>query len=103
MVTRTIKGTHVNVMCLNVVEGEPFNQTVDFPLVFKDEAKMLKACKAKIDTDEVKAVHIVASEIFETLYGLTEAEFLERATVLPPRGSSSQTEGTEEEDEEAED
>lgn len=89
MVTRTIKGTRITVMCLNVVEGEPFNETVEFPEVFKNEDKALKAVKARIDTDEVKAVHIVDTEVFETLYGMTEEDFLLNAKQLPPRGTKA--------------
>ncbi len=94
MVTRTIKGTRITVMCLNVTEAEPFNETVEFPEVFKNADEALKAVKARIDTDEVKAVHIVGSEVFKTLYGMTEEEFLLNAKQLPPRGTKA-TEVTE--------
>ena len=38
-----------------------------------------------INSDTDKAVHIVDSEEIETLYGMTEQEFIEKAKVLPPR------------------
>lgn len=85
MVTRTIVTTKANVMCLNVEQGEPFNKEVTLPRTYKDENTMLKQVKKVVDTETVKAVHIVDSEVVETLYGMTEQEFIEHAEVLPPR------------------
>lgn len=85
MVTRTIITTKANVMCLDVEQGEPFNKEVILPRTYKDENTMLKQVKKVVDTETVKAVHIVDSEVVETLYGMTEQEFIEHAEVLPPR------------------
>lgn len=85
MVTRTIITTKANVMCLDVEQGEPFNKEVTLPRTYKDENTMLKQVKKVVDTETVKAVHIVDSEVVETLYGMTEQEFIEHAEVLPPR------------------
>ena len=85
MITRTIQTTEVNVLCLNIQEGEPFNKTVVLPRTYKDEAAMLKAAAAVIDSDTEKAVHIVRTEVKETLYGMKEADFISMAEVLPPR------------------
>ena len=58
---------------------------------------MLKVVKSIIETDELKAVHIVAKEEIETLYGMPENVFIEHATVLPKRGEKTEeTETTEE-------
>ena len=54
--------------------------------------------KPLIETDTVKAVHIVDSEEIETLYGMTEQEFIQYAKVLPPRnGANTDTEAETEE------
>ena len=37
MVTRTIVATKVNVMCLDVQKGEPFNKSVTVPRTYKDD------------------------------------------------------------------
>lgn len=37
MVTRTMQTTEVNVLCLNIEEGEPFNEVVTSPRTYKDE------------------------------------------------------------------
>lgn len=93
MVTRTIKTTTVNVLCLDIVNGEPFNESVVLPRTYENEKAMLKAVSAIIDNDERKAVHIVGHSVDETLYGMTEQEFIENAQKLPPRkGTDEETE-----------
>ena len=84
-VTRTIQTTKVDVLCLNIKEGNPFNQTVTLPRTYKDEKSMLKAVEKLVNSDEVKAVHIVSHEVEETLYGMTEQKFIELAEPMPPR------------------
>lgn len=84
-VTRTIQTTKVNVLCLNIKEGNPFNQTVVLPRTYKDDKAMLKGVEKVINSDSVKAVHVVDSVVEETLYGMSEQKFIELATVLPPR------------------
>lgn len=84
-VTRTIQTTKVNVLCLNILEGNPFNQTVVLPRTYKDDKHMLKAVEKVINSESVKAVHVVDSVVEETLYGMSEQKFIELATVLPPR------------------
>ena len=91
MVTRTIQTTTANVLCLNIKEGEPFNKEVVLPRTYKDEKSMMKVVEKVINTDEVKAVHIVHTEVNETLYGMTEQEFIAAARVLPDRKVSGET------------
>lgn len=85
MVTRTIVATKVNVMCLDVQKGEPFNESVTVPRTYKDDEALLKKVRPLLETETVKAVHIVGKEEIETLYGMTEQEFIQHAEVLPPR------------------
>lgn len=88
MVTRTIQTTKANVLCLNIVEGEPFNKVVTLPRTYKDENAMLKVISKMVDNDEVKAVHVVDSYVEETLYGMPEQRFIELAQVMPPRNAA---------------
>lgn len=88
-VTRTIQTTEVNVLCLDINKGEPFNQKVVLPRTYKDEKHMLKAVEKMMNTDTVKAVHIVDSTVKETLYGMSEQDFITFAKVLPPRNNSA--------------
>ena len=89
MVTRTIQTTRVSVLCLNIEQGEPFNQEVVLPRTYKDEKHLLKAAEKVINSDTVKAVHIVSAEVEETLYGMSEQDFITLAKVLPPRKSTA--------------
>ena len=82
MVTRTITTTQVNVLCLDVVAGEPFNQQVTLPRTYKEDKKLMKAIEEVVNTENVKAVHVVAKEEVETLYGMTEQDFINKAVVL---------------------
>ena len=88
MVTRTIVATKVNVMCLDTQKGEPFNESVTVPRTYKDNEVLLKKVRPLLETETVKAVHIVAKEEIETLYGMTEQEFIQHAKVLPPRNTA---------------
>ena len=82
MVTRTITTTQVNVLCLDIVAGEPFNQQVTLPRTYKDDKNLMKAIEEVVNTENVKAVHVVAKEEVETLYGMSEQDFINNAVVL---------------------
>ena len=84
MVSRTIITTKVNVLCLDIQSAEPFNKIVTLPRTYKDDKKLLKKVEEVINTDDVKAVHIVDKEEIETLYGMTEQDFIDHATILDP-------------------
>lgn len=89
MVTRTILTTEVTVLCLDLIKAEPFNKTVTLPRTYKDEKVMMKKVSAIIDNDEVKAVHVVDTKVNETLYGMTEEQFISMAEVLPSRSKTA--------------
>ena len=84
-VTRTITTTKANVMCLDINTGEPCNKVFTAPRTYKDNDKLLKVLKQTEETDELKLVHIVDITTEETLYGMTEAEFIKYAQKMPPR------------------
>ena len=84
MVTRTIVTTKVNVLCLDIQSAEPFNKVVTLPRTYKDDKKLLKKVEEVVNTDEVKAVHVVDKEEVETLYGMTEQDFITNASILDP-------------------
>lgn len=92
MVTRTITATKITALCLNIETAEPFNKEVTISGTFKDEKAMMKAAEKLLNTETEKAVHIVSSEEIETLYGMTEQEFIQKAKVLPPRPKKEKTE-----------
>lgn len=90
MVTRTITTTKTNVMCLDIESGEPCNKQVVVPRTYKDDEALLKKVKPVLETETLKPVHIVGKEEIETLYGMTEQEFIKHAEVLPPRTVSEE-------------
>lgn len=90
MVTRTIKTTKAIVMCLDIESGEPCNKSVVVPRTYKDDESLLKKVEEVLETETLKPVHIVSKEEIETLYGMTEQEFIEQAKVMPPRTPSEE-------------
>lgn len=84
-ITRTIQTTKANIMCVNIEKGEPFTQEVTLPRIYKDDKAILKVAEKVINSDTVKALHVVSAEVQETLYGMTEQRFIELAEILPPR------------------
>lgn len=98
MVTRTIQTTRATVLCLNIQEGTPFSTEVVLPRTYKDDKNLLKAAENALNTDTVKAVHISASSVQETLYGMSEQDFIRLARPMAARGKFD-TEDTDEPDE----
>lgn len=85
MVTRTIPTTVVSVFCVNTEDRTTFEQSITLPRTYKDDVKLMKAVEKVLEGEPIKAVSIIASEVHETLYGMTEADFIKSAKVLPPR------------------
>lgn len=86
MVTRTIQTTKVNALCLDIVEQKPFEKEYILLGTYKDNKHLMKALENVANDDTHKVVHVKSTEIVETLYGMTEQEFISYANVLPPRG-----------------
>ena len=99
MITRTIKTTKVNVLCLQLDSVEPFNKDIVIPRTFKDEKKLFNKVQELVNDDNVKAVHIVDVKEIETLYGMSEQTFIDNAIELDPetrKALDNDTETTEE-------
>ena len=84
-VTRTIVTTNATVLCLDLIKKEPFEKVVKLPRTYKDEKHMMKKIEEIVNSSEVKAVHVIRTEIEETLYGMSEQKFIETAEILPIR------------------
>ena len=85
MVTRTVFSTNYNVMVVNMESKSVESITVTIPSAdtMTDKARE-KAIKAMIPEGKT-FVTITGETTSETLYGMTEAEFIRLARVLPPR------------------
>ena len=94
MVTRTIVTTKATVLCANALTAEMFEQDVTLPRTYKDNKALMKAISAVIDKDtddeKIKAIMVKDSSEVETLYGMSELEFIQIAKVLPPRGTKAE-------------
>ena len=86
-VTRTIQTTKAKVLCIDLVNEQPFAQEVVLPRTYKDERSMMKKIKPMLENDTVKVVHVQNFTVESTLYGMTEEEFIEKAQILPARTS----------------
>lgn len=99
-VTRTCITTKATCLCLNTETAEPFNATVTVPRTYKDNESLLKAVKKVVLANGITDAEgntyygepIVVAKVIdfteiETLYGMTESDFLSYAKVLPPRGT----------------
>lgn len=85
MITRTVTTTKAKVLCLDIEQEKPFVQEVVLPRTYKDERSMLKRIRPLVENDNVKVVHVQDVSVEETLYGMTEQQFIDSATKLPPR------------------
>ena len=82
MVTRKIKITTVNVLCLNIETAEPFNRVVKLSGHYNNEVKLRKVIDEKINTDTEKTVQIVDVTQETKLLGMTEEDFMSYAKPL---------------------
>ena len=84
-VTRTIQTTKVIALCLDIEAQRPYDKEVILSGTFKDEKAIMKALANLVNDDTNKVVHVKSAEVQETLYGMSEQEFISHAKVLPPR------------------
>lgn len=84
-VTRTFASTKVVVMCVNTETAVVENYEVTIAGVYSDDKKLMKAVTKVVETETLKPVSVVSTEVIETLYGMDEQKFIEMAEVLPPR------------------
>lgn len=84
-VTRTITTTKITAMVVNITIGETEVKSFTLPRTYKDEKALLKQAQKSFDNDECKIVAILDCKEEQTLYGMTEQEFIEHAKPMPPR------------------
>lgn len=84
-VTRTISSTKVIVMCVDTETAKVDNYEVTIAGAYTDDKKLMKAVTKVVETETLKPVSVVSTEVIETLYGMDEQKFIEMAEVLPPR------------------
>lgn len=85
MVTRTIPTTSVKIVCVNLNDRSVFEQNLTLPRTYKDENKLMKQIELVLKNEPIKAISIIGTEVHETLYGMSEQDFIKNATVLDPK------------------
>ena len=85
MVTRTVELTIAEVMCLNTVTAEVQIHAFEIGGGLTEEKAIMKAVKKLHETDTFKCVALQGVSVREILYGMSEADFIAHAKVLPPR------------------
>ena len=85
-VTRTITTTKVVLMAADISTGELVDVEMILPREYKDAEAILKMAGKVGVNPNLRYVYVKSAEVVETLYGMTEAEFLRYAKPLPPRG-----------------
>ena len=95
-VTRTISSTKVIVMCVDTETAKVNNYEVTIAGTYTDDKKLMKAVTKVVETETLKPVSVVSTEVIETLYGMDEQKFIEMAEVLPPRDKKEDADEVEE-------
>lgn len=87
MVTRTIKTTTVNVVGVDLKTNTIVDYEEILPRTYKDEAAILKELEKryKNSNNDVKPVAIKGYAVNDTLYGMSEEDFIKNSVVLPAR------------------
>ena len=87
MVTRTVNENTYTCMCVDTISAEIINRDFVVGVEFDTDEQALKHFQKQYNTDGFKVVAVVAHSVKEILYGMTEADFIRLAKVLPPRSS----------------
>lgn len=85
MVTRTITTTEALVVYANISENKIVERTVILPRTYKGEREIMRAINATHTDENEKPIAVKSYTTTETLYGMTEADFIANAKPLPPR------------------
>ena len=83
MVTRTVKGTSVEVKVVDAATEKIVQETVMLTKAYDDEAKLKKAVAKAIPEGKI-LVSIVSSILVDKCYGVPTAKFMELAVELDP-------------------
>lgn len=85
MVTRTIVETEAQVMRVDTTNAQVSIEQLIITGEYTNAKEVLQAVQSAHDTATMVSVSVQSFEAKETLYGMSEAEFLKLAKVLPPR------------------
>lgn len=85
MVTRTITEHIYTLMAFDIEKGCPTQVVFSTGVELGDNEKVLKYARKYHETETVKVITVTGHTEEETLYGMTEVDFMRYAKKLPPR------------------
>lgn len=89
MVTRTFVTTKAKILSVKVSTEKTEIEEITLPRTYKTNDEILKIAQKNYGDNDTRFVHVIEKEEVETLYGMSEADFLKHAKVLPPRGTKN--------------
>ena len=89
MVTRTICNTVCNLLVADTEMGELKNIMVTVPHTYKDSKKLAKVAFAAAETDTIKPVQLISSQVEGVLYGMSEGDFIRCAHPIESRAAAT--------------
>ena len=84
MVTRTVKVTRIEVLCLDIETANPEINIYELTGTYTEE-KALKKAKETYETQTLKLVSVNRIEEKEKLYGMRELDFIKYAVEMDSR------------------
>ena len=94
MVTRTMKTSIVELLCVDLNTQQSVTLKVRLPRSYKSDKEILKVAPAYV-AENIKVVHVLGVEVEPKLYGITEEDFMKYAVELNPRNVGAETEDSE--------
>lgn len=79
-----MKVTNATVLMVNLETQETAQTQVSMPNTYKDDKALMKSLVKTYEGSQLKPVHVIASNVIEKLYGMTEKTFLDNAQELDP-------------------
>ena len=84
MVTRTIISTKVTALCVNPQTAETFEQDFTLSGKIENKVKALKKVSKAYNDETITIVAVRELSPIESLYGMSEADFIAGAVILDP-------------------
>lgn len=94
IVSRTIRTTKATLLCASVSKRETFEQVVTVPRTYEKEADLLKAVNAVVTDPDTKVCAVLNTVVEETLYGMSEADFIANSKPITRGKSTADTDAS---------
>ena len=84
VVSRTMETTVAKVLVVNVNSQTTEEMEVSLPRTYKNNDVVLKRVRNLMETEDLKVVHIISTEVKRTKYAMSEQKFIENAETETP-------------------